>query len=261
MRIAVITGASSGIGREFASTLAERSDIDEIWAIARNAGRLEQAAREIDFPIKTVQADVSDPASLGVLEKMLKEQQPEVVWLINNAGYAKFCAFADMDISQWRKMTDTNCGGVLTMTALCLPYMPKSGKIVNLASVAAYLPLPYAAVYAASKAFVRSFSRALARELKPRGITVCAVSPYWTDTGFFDVAHAHAGQKKITKYKVMYRPSDIARRAVKDAARGKDTSSYGFVNRTLHLFIKLLPARVVIPVWMRMQGLKGKKQK
>ena len=117
------------------------------------------------------------------------------------------------------------------MCQLTLPYLGEGSCIVNIASVAAFQPIPYINVYAASKAFVLQLSRALNREVRPQGIRVMALCPFWTKTEFFDQAIDAGREQIVKKYTAMYDPAQIVRRAWRDLARGKDVSKYGFVAR------------------------------
>jgi len=121
--------------------------------------------------------------------------------------------------------------------------------------VAAFQPIPYINVYGATKAFVLSFSRALNRELRPRGAAVMAVCPFWTKTAFFDRAVVSEEKPVVKKYVAMYDPEDIVTRAWRDARRGKDVSKYGFIARFQAALTKILPHSLVMDVWMAQQGL------
>ena len=134
--------------------------------------------------------------------------------------------------------------------------MPEGGQIINIASVAAFQPIPYIDVYGASKAFVLSFSRALNRELRGRGIRVMALCPFWTRTAFFDRATVNGGESVVKKYVAMYEPEQLVQRAWRDAKRGKDVSQFGFVARFQTGLTKLLPHSLVMDVWMHQQKLK-----
>ena len=151
-------------------------------------------------------------------------------------------------------MIDLNCKGVTALSVLTLKYMGKGSKIVNIASVAAFQPIPYINVYAALY-----FSRALNRELKSRGITVTAVCPFWTKTNFFNRA-ATTKEPIVKKYVAMYKPEDIVKRAYRDVKKGKDVSKYGFIARLQAFLCKIMPHSFVMSVWMNQQKL-NKKQK
>ena len=152
-------------------------------------------------------------------------------------------------------MTDLNCQAVVAMCQLTVPYMPQGGQIINIASVAAFQPIPYINIYGATKAFVLSFSRALNRELRSRGIAVMAVCPFWTKTAFFDRAVADGETPVVKKYVAMYDPADIVRRTWRDAKRKRDVCKYGFIARFQSGLAKLLPHRLVMDVWMHQQDL------
>ena len=154
MKTAVVTGASSGIGREFVRQIAGKySWLDEIWIIARRAKELEK------------------------LKDLLEKEKPEILFLVNAAGMGVQKEFAGTSLKDVVSMTELNCTALTGITSLCLPYCRERGRIFMLASAAAFIPQPGFGVYAASKAYVVSFSRALNRELKCRKIQVTAVCP------------------------------------------------------------------------------------
>ena len=152
-------------------------------------------------------------------------------------------------------MVDLNCKALMTLCQLSVPYMCTGAQIVNMASVAAFQPIPYINIYAATKAFVLSYSRALNRELKGEDIHVMAVCPFWTKTEFFNRAITNPDKQIVKKYAAMYNPEDIVRRAFRDLKRRKDVSMYGFVARGQKLLVKLLPHSFVMDTWMRQQDL------
>ncbi len=255
MKIAVVTGASSGMGREFVLQLAERKEAEEIWAIARNAERLEALKQEVELPVRCISLDVSDMQAMEEYSSLLETEKPEVICLVNSAGFGKFCDYAQLDIAQSVAMIDTNCKGLVAMTLATLPYMQAGSHVINLSSASAFQPLPWINIYGASKAFVRNYSRALNRELRSRRISVTAVCPYWVRTHFFETAHRHAGEAVITKYEVLYEASDVVKKALRDAGKGKDMSVYGWRNKFQHVGAKLLPQRIVMNIWQNRQKL------
>lgn len=153
-------------------------------------------------------------------------------------------------------MVDLNCKAVMAMCQNSIPYMQKGAKIINIASVAAFQPIPYINVYGATKAFVLSYSRALNRELRSRGISITAVCPFWTKTEFFNRAIEREENAVVKKYVAMYVPEQIVKRAWRDAERGRDVSKYGFVARFQMLLAKILPHSFVMSYWMHQQKLK-----
>jgi short-subunit dehydrogenase len=253
--IAVITGASSGIGKKFAETLKEQGIFDEVWVIARRLERLEALKTVIPFPVKPIALDLSDRASYKTYETLLSMEKPNITLLINCSGFGKFSATMDTSVEGNLNMMDLNCGAVLAMCQLSIPYMEKGAKIINIASVAGMQPIPYINVYGATKSFVLNFSRALNRELKRDGISVMAVCPFWTKTNFFDRAIDEDKNKVVKKYIAMYTPDQIVSRAWLDMKKGKDVSMYGFKARGQALLVKLLPHSLVMSVWMKQQEL------
>ena len=255
-RVAVITGASSGMGRRFAETLTKWGTFDEVWAIARREDRLASLQEILPFPVKPIALDLTHRESFRVYEQLLAAEQPQVEVLINASGFGKFQSVVDTPLDVNLNMVDLNCQALMAMCQLTVPYMPEGGRIINIASVAAFQPIPYINVYGATKAFVLSFSRGLNRELKSRGIGVTAVCPYWTKTEFFDRAVVEGEEPVVKKFVVMYEPEQIVARAWRDAKRGKDVSMFGFVARAQTGLVKMLPHKLVMDTWMRQQKLK-----
>jgi len=254
--IAVITGASSGIGKKFTETLAEHGTFDEVWVIARREGRLEELKSKLPFPVKPVALDLSDAESHKKYAALLEEEKPQISLLINCSGFGKFCATLDTPLEENLNMVDLNCKAVMAMCQNSIPYMQKGAKIINIASVAAFQPIPYINVYGATKAFVLSYSRALNRELRSRGISVTAVCPFWTKTEFLNRAIERQENAVVKKYVAMYVPEQIVKRAWRDAERRRDVSKYGFVARFQMLLAKILPHSFVMSYWMHQQKLK-----
>ena len=174
---------------------------------------------------------------------------------MNAAGFGKFASVMETPLEVNLNMADLNCQAVQALCQLTVPYMPEGSHILNIASVAAYQPIPYIDVYGASKAFVLSYSRALNRELRSRGIAVTAVCPFWTRTAFFDRAIDPDKEPVVKKYAAMYAPEDVVALAWKDARSGRDMSRYGFIARFQGLLAKLLPHSFVMSYWMRQQKL------
>ena len=254
MKVAIITGASSGIGKQFALQIKDKCQFDEVWLIARNQARLDETASQLGFPTRTFSVDLSDTANFTPFLDVLNEVKPEITMLINCSGFGKFEAFMDTPIDESLNMVDLNCKAVIAMTYHCIPFMPKGAKILNVASVAAYQPIPYINVYAATKSFVFYFSRALNRELKKAGISVTAVCPFWTKTAFFDRAIKKEGIVK--KYAVMYDPADVVKKAYKDALKRKDVSIYGKYAKMQCALTKMICHKTVMNVWLNQQKLK-----
>ena len=250
MKIAVVTGASSGMGREFVKQLDAAHSFDEIWVIARRRDRLVTLADEVKATVRPVCLDLSAKESFDEYAALLASEQPEVSVLVNGSGFGKFGAFADMALDDQLAMIDLNDKALVAMTYLTLPYMKAGGQIYQIDSLSSFQPVPYINVYAATKAFVLSFSRALNVELKKRGIRVLAVCPGWVRTEFFD--HA-VTDDTITYYNRYFDADEVVARALRDMRKGKDVSVCGFSIRMQVLATKLLPHRLVMKIWCRQQ--------
>ena len=260
MNIVVVTGASSGIGREIAKILDKKEKFDEIWVLARRADRLEELRSVIGAKIVPLSLDLSVTDDLKVYAERLESEKPNVKILANCAGFGKFDHYENIPLETHLNMVDLNCKAVMAMVNYTLPYMENGAKILNIASCAGFQPIPYINVYAATKSFVISYSRALAEELKYRGITVTAVCPYWTKTEFFDRAVKKDEKPVVIKYDVLYDPEKVAEKAVWDLYKGKQMSVYGKLNNFQRFLVKILPHKTVMKVWLKSQKLSGTKE-
>ncbi len=256
-QIAVITGASSGIGKAFTQRFAQMgadktNPIDEIWLLARRRERLETLAKELPLPVKILPLDLSDPASFEIYRQALQQEQPKISFLLNCSGFGKFGLPEDISQEETLGMIDLNCRALVAMTELSLPYMEKGSEILQIASIAAFQPLPYMNVYAASKAFVLSYTLGLRAELRSRGIFVMAICPGWTKTEFFDRAEG-ANDTAVPNRSPLYSVDRVIDRALTDRKKGRAVSICGFRVRWLIRFVKFLPRSLAVRVWMRMQ--------
>ena len=240
MKIAIVTGASAGLGVEFAKQLSSFYSVDAIWLVARRKDRLEKLAKEIE-PGVVVEADLSTDKGLATLEAKLAEEKPSISVLVNNAGFGKHGLFEEVSVSDHQGVIDVNVSALVRITHSCLKYMDK-GSVIQVASSAGFVPLPFSSVYSATKAFVVNFSYGLAPQLRKRGITVTCVCPGPVDTEFFEVFAQ--GRKPIKG--PMAHPKEVVLRAFKDASRGKLISIYGGVFRFAVFVIRFLPLRFMV---------------
>jgi len=237
-KIAVITGASSGMGAEFAKQIANLNEEDEIWIIARRLEKLEALAEEINNSrnfniIRPVAMDISGKEGVHAFKKYLDDENEnlakmesgiEITKLVNNAGFGTYGPFDETDINREMDMTDLNCTSLVGLTGVCLPFMKKGSLIINTASLASFLPLGEFAVYGATKAYALSFSMALAAELKDKGIKVCALCPGPVSTEFANVASG--GVREKVRHGL---PADkVVAHCLKKALKGKRTAIYAF---------------------------------
>lgn len=260
MKIAVVTGASSGMGRKFCEIL-DGEGLDEIWGIGLGKEKMEEVKASLKTPFRFFDMDLTVEKNLIYYKNALAESNPEIKWLVNASGFGKFGRHDEIPVETSVNMIDLNCGALVYMTETSIPYMAKGSKIVQIASVAGFQPIPYIAVYGATKAFVVSYSRAIREELKPKGISVTCVCPFWTKTEFFDRAkkiNSKTSNEVVTKYVVMYDPQKVIKKAYRDARKGKAVSIYGFVARSQVRLVKCMPTQLTMNVWLGQQKLKQK---
>lgn len=253
MKIAVITGASAGIGREFVYAVDRQEHFDEIWVIARRLERLEELAAKCSTPVRPLAMDLANLESIEEYKALLEKEQPEIALLINASGCGVFGPFEEKEL---KKLLNSAALNSLALTAMChvsLPYMHKGSSIVNMGSNSAWQPVPYQAVYGASKSYVLSFSRAIGRELRSRGVHVMCVCPGWIKTEFQQTAQHDRYIKYVDKW---YGPDEVAEQAMKDLRKKKSVSILGHPVRRQVRLVKLLPVELVMNIWCRQQGIK-----
>ncbi len=222
-RILIITGASSGLGREFALQLSRTRNADEIWLIARRSAKLEETAGAIEaerrMKVKTYSLDLSGHAGVSAFKKLL-DTDIVIDALVNNAGFGTYGPFAETPVARELEMIDLNVYALTGLCGECIPLMEKNSLIINVASLASFIPLGNFAVYAATKAYVLSFSTALGAELADRGIFVSTVCPGPVDTEFALVA-SNGARTKVVDGKS---PEAVVSSCIRDIARGKRIS-------------------------------------
>ena len=258
-KIIVATGAASGMGKEFVLQILEKEpNIDEIWSIDRNEDGLKALKEELGDKIVPIKLDLTSEKDLLKYKEKIDNEKPNVIILTNCAGFGVFDHSENIPTETKLNMIDLNVKAPVTLIDYTLPYMKANSKIMNIASCAANQPIPYINDYAATKAFLASYSRALNQELKYRDIHVLTVTPYWTKTAFFSRAVDEKKKKVVIYYNAMYDPKDVIRKAIKDLYNpNKDVSCYGFVNNFQKFLTKALPHKVVMKVWMNQQKLDG----
>ncbi len=247
MNIAIITGASSGMGRETARQLDRiyTDGIEEFWLVARRAARLEELASELKHRSRIFPIDLTDEKSIADFELTLNMINPNVKILVNASGFGINGKFTDVYAKEHTDVIRLNCEALTRVTHMVIDYMREGARIVEFASAAAFMPQPGFAVYAASKAYVLSFSRALNAELKERGISVTAVCPGPVNTEFFDIAEKN-GTNYHFKKTFMADKESVVRHALVDAYNRRDVSVYSFAMQLFRLVVKLVPHSLVM---------------
>lgn len=245
-KVVIITGASSGMGKEFAMQISKRlRNVDEVWLIARRKDRLEELRDEINMPCIIIDEDITSPEFTDKYKKIISQEKPSVKMLINCAGYGIIGKMDEHSREIELGMIDTNCKALTDITLLTLPFMASNSRIINLASAAAFIPQSGFAIYAASKSYVLSFSRALNHELKPRNIFVTAVCPGPVNTEFFRIAE-DGGKRAWFKDYFKVNAEDVVRLALKDSMARKEVSVYGVSMKMLMVFVKVCPHRLIL---------------
>lgn len=253
--IALITGASSGLGREFARQI-QQEPIDEIWAVARREDRLRQLEQESALPVRVLPLDLTKTESVAFLAERLKEEDPDVRLLVNGAGFGKIGDYKEVSVQDSMDMIDLNCRAAVAVTETVLPHMRRGGRILEICSTSAFQPLPSLNVYAASKAFLMRYSRALRWELFGQGILVTAVCPYWVrDTEFIPTAKATKNGRAIRHFPLASKARTVVRRAIRDSKLGLAVSTPGPVCFLHRIAAKFIPHCIMIAGWEGLRRL------
>lgn len=245
-KIAIITGATGGLGKEFVAIL-DSHELDEIWAVARNKEKLQALHKIYGDKLIAISADISDCEEIDIIARRLSEERPDVTYLINNAGTGKMGHYNEFTTKEVENMISINCNSVAILCTIVIPYMKRGGKILNISSQASFQPNPYLNLYAATKAFVTSYSRSLNCELKELGITVTAVCPGWVRT---ELLNKESNGRKM-KFHGIVEPEPVVRKAIQDAKRGKDMSVYSVYVKGMQLFSKIMPHKIGMNLWVK----------
>jgi len=247
---ALITGASGGIGRDLARLFAAGGH--HLLLVARSADALDQLgaelARAYGIRATTVPADLTDPDAPAAVHRAVRDLGAEVDVLVNNAGNGLYGRFAEADIDTELRMIQLNVTAVTHLTKLFLPAMlaRRSGRILNVASTAAFQPGPLMAVYYATKAYVLSFSEALAEELAGSGVTVTTLAPGATRTGF--QAQAKMDEARLFRRPTVMTSEAVARAGYEGLMRGERIVIPGLVNKALVQALRLAPRTLVTKI-------------
>ena len=254
-KIALITGASSGLGREFARQI-QREPIDEIWAVARREDRLRALAQEVSLPVRVLPLDLTKQESLDFLAERLKEEGPDVRLLVNAAGFGKIGDYKEVSIQDSMDMIDLNCRAAVAVTQIVLSHMSSGGHILEISSTSAFQPFPSLNVYAATKAFLMRYSRALRWELFGQGILVTAVCPYWVrDTEFIPTAKDTKNGQAVRHFPMASKSKTVVRWALIDSKLGLAVSTPGPVCFLHRIAAKFIPHFIMIAGWEGLRRL------
>lgn len=255
MKTALITGASSGIGLELVRLFAR--DGWNVVLVARSEGKLREIAASVEKDLGVIAtvmaADLAQPESPSRVAKQLREEGIEIDALVNNAGYGVGGVFMETDLKTELEMIQVNIAALTELTKLFLPAMVarRSGHILNVASTAAFQPGPLMAVYYATKAYVLSFSEAIADEVRESGVTVTALCPGPTETGF--AAAAKMETSRLFKLFKPATPADVARAGYEGMKHGRRVVIPGMRNKLMAQSVRVSPRRLVTMIVRKMQ--------
>ncbi len=249
MKIAIVTGASSGLGRAFVQQLAQWEDVEALWLVARREERLRELAAELGKPAKVLALDLTEPESIQTLREELEQESPDVRVLVNAAGFGKFGTYADMTTRETGDMIALNCRAAVDLTNLTIPYMGRGSHILEICSSAAFQPLPGLNVYAASKAFLLRYARGLRWELRGKGIWVTAVCPGWIKTEFISVAKQTKNGQTVRRFPFATTPEHVASCALRGSRLGLAATLHGLLTPGQWLAAKLLPHSLIMACW------------
>lgn len=248
---ALVTGASSGIGEAISRQLA--SEGTTLVLVARNTERLEALAAELPVDAEVLTADLADAAALASVAARIEQTDDPIDLVVNNAGLGFTGEFADLDYEKEQRVLDVNVGALHRLShaaAVALP-LRGDGAILNIASVAAFLPSARSATYAATKSFVTTFSEGLHQELEPKGVTVTVACPGFTRTEFQDRAEYDASD---IPDRLWQDAATVARISLDAVAKGKARVITGPLNKVGAGIFKVLPVGVMRPISRRAAG-------
>jgi short-subunit dehydrogenase len=255
MKVTLITGASAGIGEAFARQLA--SERHNLLLVARSENKLsvlcDELMAEYNISAQYIAVDLVKPNAHQVLFSETEKRGLQVEWLINNAGIGSGGDFLEHEIKSEIDMMHLNMDAAVALTHCFLPQMRarRSGKIINVASLAAFAPIPYMAVYGASKVFIRSFTEAIAEENRPFNIQVMLLCPGATETNFFEAAQIGPDRKSSFSSKKLETPEQVVDAAMKGLRKNKRITVSGFKNRIIARLTHLIPNALGLPLFAK----------
>ena len=242
----LITGGASGLGRDLSNLFAK--DKNNLFLVSSNIQNLEKAKQEIEkeyqVEVKVLALDLSNPDNFHLVKEFTDKNEMHIDILVNCAGFGDRCDFVDMDIDRQIKMIELNCNCPLYLMGSYVKDMvaEKRGHIINISSIAGFVPGPFMCTYHASKAFINNISEAIERELKGTGVNVTTVCPGPFDSGFVSKAHNDYTFKKI-KPVTSEKIAEITYKAYK---KNKSVKIIGFKNKLMIFFSRLVPRKMVV---------------
>ena len=252
MSVAIVTGASSGIGAELARGLVSRG-VDEMWLVARRRDRLEALGEELGIKYKCIVADLCTMEGVNAIREELERECPKVKYLINAAGFGDFGAFDELPEAEICRMIDLNVRALVLITHMTVPYMERGGRIVQMGSGSCFTPLPYFNVYSSGKVFVLHYTKSLNYELKKYGVRATCFCPGWVETEFLGKAGAYnATRPRESAMKPRLDCKRVVRGCLRAMDRGRTMYVTNWYTKLQHLLFKIVPDPVLTKMWLGM---------
>ena len=251
MEIAIITGASSGIGRSFAKQLHQSGEVDEFWFVARGKTALDATASDLGINAKIITADLSTPAGLASIKDALAQYTPTVQYLIHSAGRGDFGAFDELTEEQISTTIDLNVKATVLLTKMTVPYMPHGGRIITLGSGSCFTPLPYFNTYSSSKVFVLHYTKSLNFELEKYGIRATCFCPGRVDTPLLD-GLMNTPNRHPKQFKPKLNVDMVVKKCLAASKKGKTMCVVNWYTKLQHVLFKLVPDRLLTKTWLNM---------
>ncbi len=252
MSIAIVTGASSGIGAELARGLVSRG-IDEIWLVARREDRLISLGEELGIKYRCISADLATDEGVNKIREALKNENPSVKYLINAAGFGDFGAFDELPEEELVRMIDLNVKALVLITHMCVPYMERGGRIVQMGSGSCFTPLPYFNIYSSGKVFVLHYTKSLNYELKKYGVRATCFCPGWVETEFLGKAGKYnATRPKESKMKPRLSCKKVVAGCLRAMDKGRTMYVTNWYTKMQHMLFKIMPDPILTKMWLGM---------
>ena len=247
MKIAIVTGASAGLGREIVRQIeAVFPEIEQYWLIARRQNRLKELAASLpEGRAECLPLDLCDPMSFITLQEKLAAEQPEVALLVNNAGCGYLGNIGEVETATQTRMIDLNLRALTAVTNITVPFMAPGSRILNVSSIAAFCPNPRMTVYSAGKSYVSAFTIGLAEELRPKGITATAVCPAPMQTEFLEVGRI-AGNSRMFERLPYCDQVQVAGGALRAAQAGRTIYTPKLFYKFYRLVAKVTPVKLMV---------------
>lgn len=252
MSVAIITGASSGIGAEFAKGYAGRAD--ELWLVARRRERMVELGESLGVKYRVITADLCTSEGIDSLRHTLESEKPKVKYLVNAAGFGDFGAFDEISENKVEMMIDLNVKALVLITHMTIPYMERGGRIIQLGSGSCFTPLPYFNVYSSGKVFVLHYTKSLNFEIKKYGLRATCFCPGWVHTEFLGKATAkdNITRPRDDAMKPLLKCDKVVRGCIKAADRGRAMYVTNWYTKLQHLLFKILPDPILTHLWLGM---------